>query len=72
MRDALQDVCEAPRAEGPALLKESCAWAGRSQLAPFQKLARTIRQHWDGIVNYFTAGLRNFVYLRTTAYWEHR
>jgi transposase len=35
------------------LLKQWCAWAGRSRLKPFQKLARTIRQYWDGIVSFF-------------------
>ena len=53
LRDALQDLYEAPRAEGPGLLRQWCAWAGRSRLEPFQKLARTIRQYWDGIVSYF-------------------
>jgi transposase len=92
LRDALQDVYEAPREDGPALLKEWCAWAGRSRLAPFQKVARTIRQYWEGIVSYFheritqgaieaingiiqlakrrARGFRNFVYLRTIAYWN--
>jgi transposase len=92
LRDALQDVYEAPRDEGPGLLKEWCAWAGRSRLAPFQKIARTIRQYWAGIISYFNEritqgaieaingiiqlakrrarGFRNFVYLRTIAYWN--
>ena len=92
LRDALQDLYEAPRAEGPGLLRQWCAWAGRSRLEPFQKLARTIRQYWDGIVSYFNEritqgaieaingiiqlakrrarGFRNFVYLRTIAYWN--
>jgi transposase len=92
LRDALQDLYEAPRAEGPALLQDWCAWASRSQLEPFRKLVRTIRQYWDGIVSYFNEritqgaieaingiiqlakrrarGFRNFVYLRTIAYWN--
>jgi transposase len=92
LRDALQDVYEAPSEEGPALLKEWCAWAGRSRIPSFQKVARTIRQYWDGIVSYFNEritqgaieaingiiqlakrrarGFRNFVYLRTIAYWN--
>jgi len=53
LRDALQDVYEAPRDVGPGLLKEWCAWAGRSRLAPFQKLVRTIKQYWEGIVSFF-------------------
>jgi transposase len=53
LRDALQDVYEAPREEGPAWLAEWCGWAARSRLEPFRKLARTIRQYWNGIVAYF-------------------
>lgn len=92
LRDALQDVYEAPREAGPGLLREWCAWAGRSQLEPFRKLVRTIRQYWEGIVSYFNEritqgaieaingiiqlakrrarGFRNFLYLRTIAYWN--
>lgn len=92
LRDALQDVYEAPRDVGPQLLKEWCGWAERSQLPSFAKLAKTIRTYWAGIVNYFNEritqgaieaingiiqlakrrarGFRNFVYLRTIAYWN--
>ena len=34
-------------------------WAARSQLAPFQKLSRTIRGHTDGILAYIATGLSN-------------
>jgi transposase len=92
LRDALQDVYAAPREDGPSLLQEWCAWAARSRLEPFQKLVRTIRQYWTGIVSYFderitqgaieaingiiqlakrrARGFRNFLYLRTIAYWN--
>jgi transposase len=92
MRDALQDIYEAPKEEGPQMLQEWCQWASRSRLEPFRKLARTIRQYWDGIVSYFderitqgaieaingiiqlakrrARGFRNFIYLRTIAYWN--
>jgi len=53
LRDALRDLYETSQAEGPGFLKQWCAWAGRSRLKPFQKLARTIRQYWDGIVSFF-------------------
>ena len=91
LRSALQDLYCAPQAEGADLLRWWCSWAARSRLAPFQKLARTIRQYWDGIVSYFDSritqgaieaingiiqlakrrarGFRNFLYLRTIAYW---
>jgi transposase len=53
LRDALQDIYEASEAEGPVLLKRWCRWALRSRLKPFEKLARTIQQYWDGIISYF-------------------
>ena len=53
LRSALQEVYSSPGAVGPELLATWCQWASRSRLAPFQKLARTIRQYWKGIVSYF-------------------
>ena len=39
---------------GPTAAKEHLrswpAWASRSNLTPFVKLARTLRQHWDGVL----------------------
>jgi transposase len=62
----------------------SCGWAARSRLNPFRDLAKTVRQHWEGILAYFDTrltsaaieavakrmarGFRNFVYFRTAAY----
>jgi transposase len=91
LRSALQDIYCAPTADGAELLKWWCRWAARSRLQPFQKLAKTIRLYWNGIVTYFenhitqgaieaingviqlakrrARGFRNFVYLRTIAYW---
>jgi transposase len=91
LRSALQDIYCAPPVDGPELLRWWCRWAARSRLQPFQKLAKTIRQYWEGIVSYFqhhitqgaieaingiiqlakrrARGFRNFLYLRTIAYW---
>ena len=30
-----------------------CGWAARSRLSPLRILAKTVRQHWDGILAYF-------------------
>jgi transposase len=38
---------------------EWCAWAVRSRLAPFKKLARTIRRHLEGILAFIATGLSN-------------
>lgn len=40
-------------------LEEWIAWAQRSRLAPFKRLARTLRKHLDGIVAYIEFGLTN-------------
>ncbi|MCB9891543.1 MAG: ISL3 family transposase [Planctomycetes bacterium] len=56
-------------ARGIKALKEWLAWASRSQLKPFVKVARTIRQHLDGIIEYirtrlsngFTEGMNNVI-----------
>ena len=31
--------------------------AARSRLSPFRNLAKTVRQHWDGILAYFDTQL---------------
>jgi len=41
------------------MLKGWLAWASRSRLAPFVKVARTIREHIDDIVPYIQCGLTN-------------
>ena len=40
-------------------IKEWISWASRSRLAPFVKLAKTIRRHLDGIVAYVESRLTN-------------
>lgn len=54
LRESLQETWEWP---GPATaqmhLKAWCSWAMRSRLAPFKKLVKTLKSHWDGILAYF-------------------
>ncbi len=40
-------------------LEEWIAWASRSKLKPFVKVARTIRSHFDGVLAYVATGLSN-------------
>ena len=56
LREMLQDILTE---RSPEALKWWCARAGRSQLEPFRKLAKTVRNHWDGIIGYFQSGLTN-------------
>lgn len=45
--------------EAAELLGRWCSWAQRCRLAPFVKLARTIRQHLDGILAAIRLGVNN-------------
>lgn len=54
LREYLQDLWRyAARDLAEGHLNSFCTWAQRSRLKPFVRLARTLRRHWDGILNYF-------------------
>ena len=48
-----------PREEAPAHLEAWLAWASRSKLKPFVRLARTIRKHKAGVLAAIELGLSN-------------
>ena len=54
LRELLQDVLGERSEEG---LRGWYSWACRCKLEPFQKLAQTIKRHWDGILGYFKSGI---------------
>src|SRR6516165_12005831 len=55
LRESLQAIYASPeRKVAEAELEWWCGWAARSRLNPFRKLAKTVRQHWDGILAYDT------------------
>ena len=45
------------RASGEAFLKTWYYWATHSRLPPMIKAAKTIRAHWDGVLNWFDSHL---------------
>jgi transposase len=52
--EGLQETWQWPdRKSAEIHLKDWCSWASRSRLTPFQKLARTIKSHWEGILGFF-------------------
>ena len=54
LRENLQDTWEWPGAASAAIhLQAWCSWAARSRLAPFKKLAQTLKSHWEGILAYY-------------------
>lgn len=58
MKEALRDVyrnSDADAASSAQALKKWLHWAQRSRLQPFKDLAKTIKQHWAGILKAFDA-----------------
>lgn len=54
LRESLQETWEWPGAASAGRhLKAWCSWAVRSRLAPFKKLAQTLKSHWAGILAYY-------------------
>ena len=60
LKETLADILDRRQVHvARAKLDEWLAWATRSRLAPFRKLARTIKTHADGILAYVATGLSN-------------
>ena len=58
LRETLQTIyANSERQFAEAELDWWCGWAARSRLSPFRHLAKTVRQHWDGILAYFDTQL---------------
>jgi transposase len=55
----LRYIYRLPKEEAPDRLEAWLAWASRSRLTPFVKLARTIRQHKHGVLAAIQLGLSN-------------
>src|SRR4051794_20336400 len=53
----------------PAHLDAWLAWASRSRLRPFVRLARTLRAHRDGILAAIRLGLSNACPSHCTSWW---
>ncbi len=56
LRDTLQDFLQS---EDTSLLRWWCSWAQRSRLLPFVILARSVRNHWDGITAFMETRVTN-------------
>jgi transposase len=58
LRETLQAIFYASpdQLSAESQLRSWCGWALRSRLQPFRNLAKTVRQHWQGILAYFQTG----------------
>jgi transposase len=59
LRLAFQDFYNQPLRLAEAYLRKWCKWATRSRIQPMIDAARTIRQHWDGVLRWFTSKITN-------------
>ena len=60
MRETFQQIYEAETAkEFVQLLKKWYYWVSHSRLEPMKKVGRTIKNHWDGIVQWKTSRINN-------------
>jgi transposase len=61
MRLNFQDMWALSEHTAERFLKQWCGWALRSRLDPMRRVARTIQQHWDGVLRWFTTHISNGV-----------
>jgi transposase len=57
LKDTLRKLYEQPPDKAQGYLKKWYYWASHSRLKPFVKLAKTIKNHWDGILRWFASSL---------------
>ena len=54
-----QDFYHQPRRHAEVYLKKWCSWATRSRIPAMVAAARTIRNHWNGVLRWFTSKITN-------------
>ena len=59
IRETFQQIYASPADEFEDLLTKWHDWASKSELEPIKKVAETIKNHWDGIVQWKTSKINN-------------
>jgi len=60
IRESFQAIYNAgTKEEFIELLKKWYSWARRCRLEPMKKAAKTIMEHWDGVINWFESKINN-------------
>ena len=70
MKQAFSEAYSLKGKIGIAELSKWCSWAFRSQLQPMIDAAKTIKAHWNGVINYFLTGVTNAVMESTNASFQ--
>jgi transposase len=61
MKETFRNVYGMKGRTGVRGLEKWCAWAIRSRLPAMECAAKTIRRHWDGVIQYFHSSVTNAV-----------
>lgn len=61
IRLTLQDLWQQPIADAEPFLKRWYFWATHSRLEPVIRVAKTLREHWDGVLRWFDTLISNGV-----------
>ncbi|TMN22629.1 ISL3 family transposase [Lentibacillus cibarius] len=59
MRLVLQEIYQYPAQIAPMVLEDWIQWGLRCRLEPMVELAKTLRRHYDGVVQWFQSQLNN-------------
>ena len=60
LREAFQEIYKSEsKDEFVKKLKKWYSWAIRSQLEPMKNAAKTIKSHWEGIIEWYDSGINN-------------
>jgi len=56
---AFQEIYNHPKGAAEKLLEDWYSWAIRSQIYQIKEFAKTVKNHWDGILRWFTTKISN-------------
>lgn len=59
LKMAFSEFWYQPRRQAESYLKKWCSWAARSRVPAMVQVAKTIRQHWSGVLHWFQSRITN-------------
>lgn len=59
LKGVFQDIFSCSLEDGESLLKRWYYWATHSRIQPVIKFARTVKEHWNGVVRWFQTKISN-------------